>query len=45
MNVLIEEPIKFSKFNQLVKDIENGKEKLSILGLTDSQNAHMIYIL
>ncbi len=43
MNVLIEEPIKFSKFNKLVKDIEDGNEKLSILGLTDSQNAHMIY--
>ena len=45
MNVLVEEPIKFSKFNQLVKDVENGNEKLSILGLTDSQNAHMIYSL
>jgi len=45
MNVLVEEPIKFSKFNQLVKDIEKGNENLSILGLTDSQNAHMIYSL
>ena len=45
MNVLIEEPIKFSKFNKLVKDIEEGKDKLSIIGLTDSQKAHMIYSL
>jgi len=45
MNVLIEEPIKFSKFNKLVKDIEIGNDRLSIIGLTDSQNAHMIYSL
>ena len=46
MNVLVEEPIKFSKFNKLVKDIEsNNNEKISILGLTDSQKAHMIYSL
>lgn len=46
MNVLVEEPIKFSKFNKLVKDIEsNNNEKISILGLTDSQKAHMVYSL
>ncbi len=45
MNVLIEEPIKFSKFNKLVKDIESKEEKLSIIGLIDSQKAHMIYSL
>ena len=46
MNVLVEEPIKFSKFNKLLKDIESSNnEKISILGLTDSQKAHMIYSL
>ena len=46
MNVLVEEPIKFSKFNKLVKDIEsNNNEKISILGLKDSQKAHMVYSL
>lgn len=46
MNVLVEEPIKFSKFNKIVKDIEsNNNEKISILGLTDSQKAHMVYSL
>ena len=43
MNVLVEEPIKFSKFNKLVKDVELDSGNLSILGLTDSQKAHMIY--
>ncbi len=45
MNVLIEEPIKFSKFNKLVNDIEKAEDNLSIIGLTDSQKAHMIYSL
>lgn len=46
MNVLVEEPIKFSKFNKLLKDIESSNnEKISILGLTDSQKAHMVYSL
>ena len=46
MNVLVEEPIKFSNFNKLLKDIESSNnEKISILGLTDSQKAHMIYSL
>lgn len=46
MNVLVEEPIKFSKFNKLLKDIESSNnEKISIFGLTDSQKAHMIYSL
>lgn len=46
MNVLVEEPIKFSKYNKLLNDIkENESGNLSILGLTDSQKAHMIYSL
>ena len=43
MNVLVEEPIKFSKFNKLVNDIKLGNNKLSIIGPADSQKAHMIY--
>lgn len=46
MNILIEEPIKFSKYNKLLNDIKrNSNEGLSILGLTDSQKAHMVYSL
>ena len=45
MNILVKEPIKFSKFNKLLSDIKNGEENLSIIGLTDSQKAHMIYSL
>ncbi len=45
MNVLIEEPLKYSKFNKLLNDIKYKSEDLSIIGLVDSQKAHMVYSL
>ena len=45
MNKLVEQPIRFSKFNKLLNDVKTASNDISILGLSDSQKAHIIYSL
>ena len=45
MNPLVKTMLKHSKFNELLKSIEQKDKKISITGLTDASKAHIIYSL
>ncbi|MCX8074245.1 MAG: transcription-repair coupling factor [Clostridia bacterium] len=45
MNPLIANLTKYTKYNSLLEDIKKDKLDISVIGLTDSQKAHIVYSL